>query len=290
MPNIKRILVPVDFSDISRKALSHGISVASRCQAELLVAHIVEPSAIASLLHLSQPDAGPALAEAKTQLQNWLPNDLTGSAEWRCLVASGEAEEQIRVAVDDNDADLVVMGTHGRRAMTEWFLGSVAGRTLRAATVPVITISQSANDDGSWPTAKGRFMYATDLSHQSKDGSAVAEAWARHFQAELTIVHVMEPWSGILSGRSEADHNRTRASLLHRLEDSVPARKSSESTVRCEIIEGVPYKAVLEAADRWDIDLIMVHLRGGDRVPRPLLGSTAERIVRGAQVPVLSLP
>ena len=145
MPQIKRILVPTDFSNTSDLAVGYAIDMAGRYSASIHLVHVMEDMYFMN----AYPDGFfaelPALraklmADAESRL---------GEAADRCTAASVAVTRQVtdgrpaRVIVEMAGArgtDLIVMGTHGRGALTHMFLGSVAEKVVRSAPCPVLTI------------------------------------------------------------------------------------------------------------------------------------------------------
>jgi nucleotide-binding universal stress UspA family protein len=291
MAEINRILIPVDFSDVSQTALNYGISIATVFNADLVVASVIEDDpAFVPGSEGSTPERRQAYAQAETGLAALVPDRIPGTSNCDCLVKAGDIEDELLAAVTDRRVDLVIMGTHGRRAFKRWFLGSVTERFLRRVSVPVITLSHLESDIEAAPFAKDRLLYATDLSYGSEHGLNLAYAFANRFRAGLTVLHVIPPWSGILSGQSERDHARSRERLMKRLENSIPEPHRTDTKVRWGLREGKPYETILKVADEEDVGLIVVNLHGEHRTQQPLIGSTAERVIRGAHRPVLSVP
>ncbi|MFQ5515540.1 MAG: universal stress protein [Myxococcota bacterium] len=142
----ERILLPLDFSPHSRKALEIARDLAQRCgPAHLILVHAffvpVEIEALATehgepiLEHLSR-EATRELEEILTGLQ-----DAGISSEF--VVTRGYAEEVIVNLAREKAADLIVMGTRGRSGLAHIALGSIAERVVRAAPCPVLTVKAS---------------------------------------------------------------------------------------------------------------------------------------------------
>ena len=93
-----------------------------------------------------------------------------------------------------------------------------------------------------------------------------------------------------MSGLSEGGYANLRKTLLGRLEESIPKAIQVDPAVQWELREGNPYQTILDVADEKNADLIVVNLHGEHRGGQEPLGSTAERVIRGAHKPVLSLP
>jgi nucleotide-binding universal stress UspA family protein len=81
-----------------------------------------------------------------------------------------------------------------------------------------------------------------------------------------------------------------RSRLIERLETALPKPALNDPHVSTELAEGVPYERILELAEERKIDIIILNTHGKSGLERALLGSTAERVVRGAHVPVFSVP
>jgi len=86
------------------------------------------------------------------------------------------------------------------------------------------------------------------------------------------------------------DHMGLHKELSEQLERSIPEPMRLDPKVRCELGEGVPYEVILKFAEDWKADLTVIHLHGKSRLERTLIGSMAERVVRGATKPVLAIP
>jgi nucleotide-binding universal stress UspA family protein len=144
---IRRILIPVDFSDCSREALRHGLYWARALGAEIDLLHIWEPSPYvspASLVWLNGEQRSfweHMQRELRQQLQQLLDGVRGDDATpVKLRVMAGYVSQTILRAVEDDVYDLVVMGSHGRRGLSRWLLGSVAERVVRLAHCPVLTL------------------------------------------------------------------------------------------------------------------------------------------------------
>lgn len=141
----KKILVPIDFSDCSMSALSLSLSLAQEYQATILLYHVLEdifPIGFEGGMALPFPDLHQERkSAAETHLRSVLPED---SAHWcriRTEVMAGVPSVEILEKVQEEDFDLIVMGSHGKDLTEELLLGSVTDKVVRNATCPVITMS-----------------------------------------------------------------------------------------------------------------------------------------------------
>ncbi len=300
MLRIRKILVPVDFSDPSRKALNYGISLAVELDATLLVAHIVQlsvPVAYAAPIETDEIQRN-QVDDTKQRLREWIPTDLREMLKYHLIVQGGVIERELLGIVQNEGVDLVVMGTHGRRRFERWLLGSSTEHILRKIPVPVLTVSHldEEHDIGDpRPIPLQKLLYATDLSENSGEAMNLSLELAKEFSAELIVLHVMRSLQWAYGTEYvpldiESDTVKLRESLWERLEASVPEPSRHDPRVRTELLEGVPYETILRVADEEKADMIVMNLQGKSGLERALLGSTAERVVRGAHKPVLSVP
>ena len=297
MIDIHKILVPVDFSEASQKALRYGMILAKEFEASLIVAHIIEfsPPIAYAFPAASFQVTKLEMEEIQAKLKALIPEDVRESIDYRFIVKAGNVSDELLAAVTDEGVGLVVMGTHGRRGFKRWMLGSVTEHLLRRVPAPVLTVSHT--EDVSMPASltEGRILYATDLSEGTGRGLEIGYEWARRFAAELTVFHVLLPLrleygATYLPLDIGKDHQALHKELSEQLERAVPESMRLDPKVRCELGEGVPYEVILKFVDDWAADLIIIHLQGSSHKERTLIGSTAERVVRASSKPVLAIP
>jgi len=149
----KRILVPIDFSACSDAAIEYAISLAQSFQAQVFLMHVLEPPAYGLDFSLTYPgvpvEAKQKLIEAikqSVEKMRKLGIDAEGS-----FVMGVPFIEIIKTA-KKHEADLIIMGTHGRTALAHLLLGSTAERVIQRAHCPVLTIK--AEKSASTPEKK----------------------------------------------------------------------------------------------------------------------------------------
>ncbi len=143
---IKRILVPVDFSRYSLKALDYAAELAKPLHAELVAVFVVEPIyyAMPDLIGTGMGGVGGVLEEqragARRELDKLAQREARRGRKLRTLLRSGTAHQGIVDAAKAVKANLIVMATHGRTGLTHALMGSVAERVVRTAACPVLTV------------------------------------------------------------------------------------------------------------------------------------------------------
>lgn len=137
--NIQQIVYATDFSSSSRNALKMAVAIARDRGAKLWIVHVTEPRPAYTVagVYASLP-SGNQFGDENAQLQEVVPEDSAVPCEHRLLI--GEPAEEIVRFATEQQADLIVIGTHGRTGLTRILLGSVAEAVLRHATCPVLTL------------------------------------------------------------------------------------------------------------------------------------------------------
>jgi nucleotide-binding universal stress UspA family protein len=150
MINLKRILVATDFSQHSRLALKYATTLAEAFQAEVILCHVLEkPDFLSTLPPVMEGYFPPNLAElhekhARTECEALLSQ--SGVKNGRIVLPHGNPAVETVAAAKKEQADLLVVGTHGRSALTHLLLGSVAEKIVRSAGCPVLTVRQGEHD------------------------------------------------------------------------------------------------------------------------------------------------
>lgn len=144
--SLRRILVPVDFSDCSRKALRYASAFAKQFQAELTLLHVLEapPTQVWVIESVFSGAGGPRELVAE-ELSAW-QEEIDGGIATKAVLREGVADQQILQAIEDNNIDLVILGTRGRSGLAHLFLGSTAERILRHASCPVLLVREHEHD------------------------------------------------------------------------------------------------------------------------------------------------
>ena len=285
MIHIQRILVPVDFSDASKKAANYGLSLALEFESSLVLAHI------------TPFDAG-AYEKAKIDLIDLIPPDCRERLKFEIVVKSGHVASELIGIVEDRQIDLVVMGTHGRSYFERMLVGSVTDRILRKLHVPIITVSHLDPEKEMHtpePVPLHRILYASDLAEGAEEGLKFSIRLARGLDAALTVAHVVQFADAAFHGVETAAYlpeysNQIRAQAEEKLARTVALVTDGSVPISTVLAEGVPYKAINSIAEQHNADLIVINLQNKSLLERALLGTTAERVIRTATVPVLSLP
>ncbi len=141
MDEIKRILVPVDFSENSDKVLDSAVFIADKFGAELEVVFVVQSFDDYSGFFVPQMPMAQFEGEMVTAAEKKMSEFLGSRRVKTTTVLIGDVGEQIVSHAEETGADLIVMGTHGYKGLERVMFGSVANKVVKSAPCPVMTIN-----------------------------------------------------------------------------------------------------------------------------------------------------
>lgn len=154
MTGIHTVVVPIDFSDTSRKAFNFAASLTKGHGCRIHLLHVI-PDPLQQPWITQAPGVDYAAmeegwrTEARVAMQQWIEEaDRTGLvsvARVQAVVLAGKPANMILDYAEAQHADLIVMGAHGESAVTRFFLGSVAERVVRHADRPVLTVPRGCD-------------------------------------------------------------------------------------------------------------------------------------------------
>jgi nucleotide-binding universal stress UspA family protein len=151
MIDLRRILVPTDFSLHSHNALIYGAAFAEKFSADLYLLHVFQDLTVAQpeAVTVGAPIIAPLeqfLASARSALDRLIQENKLERIKVHPEVRAGVPVDEIIQFATDTDIDLIVMGTHGRGWLAHVLLGSVTEKVVRKAPCPVLTVRRSEHD------------------------------------------------------------------------------------------------------------------------------------------------
>ncbi|MHB1699326.1 MAG: universal stress protein [Acidobacteriaceae bacterium] len=188
---IKTILVATDFTDYAYSALCHAISIAHHHRAGIVLLHVIDPLAHSSAFDAPFYADGVLHIAAEQQL-NKLGCMLTQEEiAHHTVLREGLAPETILRAAREYDADLLVLGSHGRGRIDRIVLGSVAERIVRASPCPVMVVGPQTAGPDLRSFKCERILFPTDLRETSISTAETIAQFAAFHGASLTLLHVL---------------------------------------------------------------------------------------------------
>ena len=291
---INLILCPIDFSEFSVSAYQHALSVAEHYQAKLVAQHIVElwrhPAADFVASAGLYEEYSQALRESgKKQLEEFVEDHTHDEIQPELVVQIGVAADSILSFAQLQKADVIVMGTHGRRGFDRLMLGSVTDRVMRRASCPVLAASKPPHDSVAAGKERGhvhhlsRILFCADFSENSEPALKYAISATAEYDAELTLLHVLERVP------SPAKTEEAMAIAVERLDKLIPPEGRKTLKIKTAVRIGKPYEQIVQFAGDAQIDMVTMGVRGRGALDVAVFGSTTYRVMQLGSCPVLAV-
>jgi len=292
MLKIERILCPMDFSEFSTKSYEYAHSLAQRYGARLFVEHVVQPLTMGYPYYAFPDSVNQVYWDLTTDAAKHL-KEVVQKYQWNgihpeFIVQEGFVTDSILACAQKRSVDLIVMGTHGRRGIDRLTMGSVTEQVLRKAHCPVLAVRKPAHDfvnplERAMPVQLKKILFCTDFSKHSEQAYEYALSLAREYNAELTMLHVLDEIPSDSNVQSEV------ARVQAQLEQAVNDEARSACKVKVAVRIGKPYEQVIQTAVEAQTDLIVMGVRGRNALDLALFGSTTHRVIQLGPCPVLAV-
>ena len=283
----KNILLTTDFSPASEAALPYALTIAGHYGSKLYIAHVIcpecrdlEPSETTATM-LQQ-----ARGFTEQKLEPLLSAVRQKGISCQPLIGEGAIWDVLLDMIQQNDIDLIVVGTHGRRGLRKLLLGSVAEEVFRMAPCPVLTVGPKTSETRSMDVQLGHILYPVEFVPDSSDAAAYAVSLAEEYHAKLTVMKVF----GEVAPSPE-EKAQLQEPVRHWMDDHIPTESDLRERTSFELGFGPTAEAILKFATDGGVDLIVMGVQRLDPVmaghlPKP---DTAYEVVRSAPCPVLTV-
>jgi nucleotide-binding universal stress UspA family protein len=302
MIEVKQVLCPIDFSEFSSRALTHAAALARWYEARLTAlyvwANVPAFAVIPSLQQYASPPPASLIEAERLGLESEMRRFCARAAGdvpvTTTVQEAPSIEKEILAQIDLLDADLLVIGSHGRSGFQRLLLGSIAENVVRKAPCPVMVVP--AHD--ALPPGEVRFrriVCPVDFSDSSRAALEYAFSLAEESDGWLSLLHVLEipPEFQEMPTREGIDVPRVRAAAeadaLKRLRELIPGDVRSYCTVETSVLDGKAHRQILATAAERHADLIVMGVSGHGAVDRWVFGSNTSSVIRGASCPVLTV-
>lgn len=294
-----KLLVPLDGSSYSERALPVALALARRSVAEIDLVHVHDLPMVPGPAPRYDTRFDAELREAMRAELEAVVERLRQETDvpLRTTFLDGPVAPTLAAYAANHLPALIVMTTHGRGGLSRLWLGSVADALVRNAGVPVLLV----RGEGEPPTDVAAPVFRHVLV--PLDGSERAEAVLEHAvrlgtsrAATYTLLTVVAPrlmfarsYPGMRTPPVDQDDLEPRLAEAQAYLDHVAGElRRSGATVATRVVVNLQTaQGILEAAATEGADLIALATRGRGAVPRLVLGSVADKVVRGAETPVL---
>lgn len=277
--SFKNILFLTDFSEASETALAYAKGIARHFGAQVYPAHACDPIV---LTEASADEVLTAIEENARQQLTLLArkNALTGTP----LFVRGSVEDAVPRWIDEHGIDLIVMGTHGRRGLKHFLLGSVAETIFRSATCPVLTVGPHVTVRPYQDFKAEKILVPTDLGRHAEFAMQYALSVAEENRAQISFMHVLP-----LEEVFQHDCRPMVDAAFKKLQKLIPddAKQWCEPELKIEV--GDPVKELLGYAETERPDLIVLGLPADKKFNGHFRTGVTYNIVASAPCPVLTV-
>lgn len=274
---MKKIIVPIDFSEHSEYALEAAVKLAKPNNSEILALHMLEMSD--SVLNSTDSEQNQKaiffLRLAEKRFNEFLDKPYLKNANVTPIVKHFKVFSEVNDVAKENNADLIIMGSQGTSGLTEIFVGSNTERVVRHSEIPVLVLKNRYNKD-----IFNDVVYASDFSIESLDVYKRMTNLYKNLKANLHLVYVNMPSDKF---RSSNEMEQIVSDFFMQAEGSLEKLKEvnfiSDYTVE---------KGVLNFANKIGADLIAVATHGRTGIAHFFEGSISEDIANHSILPVMT--
>src|SRR5580765_7035098 len=228
--SVKNVLFATDFSPTSEAALPYATAICRRFRGTLHMVHVLSEASLLMMTGgVDYVSMGTIYEDAHNEAKDKL-DQIAAHFETiphRNYVRQGLVWKNLAPIVEENDIDLIVVGTHGRTGLGKLLLGSVAEDILRHAPCPVLTVGPRVSGRAKLPAFRNhgndlapleldlqQIVFATNFDQYSSLVAQKAIALAEEFRSRLTLLHVIEDYTGLGCRRDFMENSICRLKSL----------------------------------------------------------------------------
>jgi nucleotide-binding universal stress UspA family protein len=297
---VKNVLFATDFSTTSEAAFPYAVAICRRFGATLHAAHVLSDASLLMMTGgVDYVSMGTIYEDAHTEAKERLGqmSDRLQGIRNRNYVRHGGVWKNLAGIIDENDIDLIVVGTHGRTGFGKLLLGSVAEDILRHAACPVLTVGPKVSGHARLPAFHGRgqdlaplelelrqIVCATDFGKNSARVVLEAFSLAGEFRSQLTLLHVIEDYAHLGQRPGPMEDG------VRRLQNLIPQHANLQHAPETLLEFGPVAERILEVAAEREADMLILGARCSAEVGTTHLPwSSAHHVIAQAHCPVLTI-
>lgn len=279
----KKILVPLDGSQLSQRALEPALAMGKHAGAELLLVRtpVVDTLSFAA----TEAKHAEARSDALVYLDTIRKSNEQPGLQIQTQIIEGDVAGAIVDTALSEQVDLIVMSTHGYSGLTRWVLGSVTEKVLRSAPCPVLAVRAARHPQKVLITLDGSALSDSAI----EPGIAVAQS----LTAAVTLLRVVPRVSinGKLDEHEGGLSRRMQEVLIEEAQDYLHARLASCAStgvaIKSEVRIGSPADIILEYIETYGTDLIVMATHGRTGLKRWVYGSVTAKVLRSVNCSML---
>lgn len=298
--SVKNVLFATDFSATSEAALPYATAICRHFGSTLHIAHVLSDASLLLMTGgVDYVSMGTIYEDAHTEAKEKL-DQLASRFEGiphLSYVRHGQVWKNLAAIIEENEIDLIVVGTHGRTGLGKLLLGSVAEDILRHAECPVLTVGPKVSGRAKLPAFQSRgrdlaplelelqqIVFATNFAHNASLVAQQAVALAEEFRSRLTLMHVIEDYAQL--GRKPGPIEDG----VRKLQELIPKNAALQYVPETVLEFGSAPERILKVASEREADMIVLGARSSvDVGTTHLPWSSAHHVIAQAHCPVLTV-
>ena len=298
--SVRNVLFATDFSATSDAALPYAAAICRRFGSTLHTVHVLSDASILMMSGgVDYVSLGTIYDDAQNEAKERLAqiSDRMEGLPCRNYVRHGQVWKNLASIIEENDIDLIVVGTHGRKGLGKLLLGSVAEDILRHAPCPVLTVGPKVCGRAKLPTLRGcgrdlappelelrQILYATNFAQGAERLAHEAILLADEFRSRLILMHVIEDYTRL--GSNSGPIEKT----TQKLKELIPGNTALQHLPETMIEFGHPAERILKVAADREADMIVLGARSSAEVGTSHSPwSSAHHVIAQAHCPVLTI-
>lgn len=298
--SVRNVLFATDFSATSEAALPYATAICRRFHSTLHLVHVLSDAGLLMMTGgVDYVSMGTIYEDAQNEAKEKL-EQISAHFETiphRNYVRHGVVWKNLADIIEQNEIDLVVVGTHGRTGIGKLLLGSVAESILRHAPCPVLTVGPKVSGRAKLPAFQHpgndlapvdleirQVIFATNFANSAARVAQEAAWLAEEFHSRLTLMHVMEDSTRLGSKPEPTEES------LQKLRELVPRKSELQYTPETLVDFGNAPQRILRVAEEREADIIVLGARAqADIAATHLPWSAAHHVIAQAHCPVLTI-
>ena len=268
------ILVPIDFSKHSLFALEVAAHLAKQTNARILMLHMLglSEAVLAKSETQEHQEAQYYMDLAKKRFRPLLDKPFLQGIEVEIMLQNYKIFSEIDEIANENDVDLIVMGSHGDGGISTLVVGSNTDKVIRTASVPVLVIKK---EHSSFEIKK--MVFSTHLGEETIAAYKKAKGFADRFAAQMEVVFINLP-----------HHNFKSTQEIEKKIDVFKALVGGSVNVKVVNDYSVG-EGVMNFCENQNADLLVIPTHGRQGLVHFFKGSMAEKLAKRSTVPVLTI-
>ena len=270
---MKKIIVPIDFSEQSEYAMKLAVSLAKKHGSEILALHMLElnQAMIASSEGFHPEQTVFLLKLAEKRFKDFLDKPYLKGITVTPIIKHYKVFSELNEVAEEHGVELIVMGSHGSDGLKEIFVGSNAEKVVRNADIPVIVVKEELEN-----FKVDRIAFACDFKDDSLMAFQKAKRFAALLSAEIELVYINTPGDDFLSNKDAYDRINE---FLTKANEGQQVEIYNDYSVE---------KGILNYSESILADMIGIPTHGRKGLSHFFMGSIGEDIANHSKIPVVT--